>query len=63
MTRHTPLQLIKEAKQIAKDHNCYVTEKGGKYSVYRKSAIPTYLGTRSTPAALRTLVCKVTNFR
>lgn len=62
MTRHTPLQKLKEAKQIARDHGCFVVEKADKYLVYRQGARPIYLGTRGTPSALRTFVCKVTNF-
>jgi hypothetical protein len=63
MTRHSPLQQLKEAKQIAIDHGCFVTEKGGKFSVYRKMPMRlVYLGSRSSPEGLRQLVCKVTNF-
>lgn len=63
-TVRDPRQLLKEARQIAADHGCIVSEKGGKYLVYRKT--PThqvYLGSRGTPAALRAFVCTVTNFR
>lgn len=58
-----PIQVIKEAKQIARDHGCFVVEKAGRFLVYRRT--PTrnvYLGYRTDPAALRALVCTVTNF-
>ena len=66
--RHSPLQQLKEAKQIALDHGCFVVEKPGergtRYLLYRKQTPNnTYLGQRSSPEALRALVCKVTNFR
>lgn len=58
-----PIQVLKEAKQIARDHGCFVQEKGGRYLVYRQTpARPVYLGSRGTPDSLRAYVCKVTNF-
>jgi hypothetical protein len=63
MTRHSPQQQLKEAKQIAQDHGCFVVEKGKEYQLYRRLATRNaYIGKRSTPAALRSFVCKVTNF-
>lgn len=63
-TARNPIQVIKEAKQIASDHGCFVSEKGGRFHVYRKTATrPVWLGSRGTPESLRALVCKVTNFR
>ena len=63
MTRHSPLQQLKEAKQIAQDHGCFVAERGGQYLLYRKTfPRPTFVGARGTPEALRRLVCKATNF-
>lgn len=62
-TQRNPIQVLKEAKQIARDHGCFVVEKTGKYLVYRRT--PTcnvYVGARGTPDSLRTFVCKVTNF-
>lgn len=62
-TARNPLQVLKEAKRIAADHGCIVSEKGGKYLVYRKTPMrPVYLGSRGTPEALRAFVCRVTNF-
>lgn len=62
-TTRNPIRVIKEAKQIAKDHGCVVSERGGKFIVYRLTPDrPVYLGSRSTPTALRAYVCKVTNF-
>ena len=64
MIRHTPLQILKQAKQIASDHNCFVAEKNNEYSLFRKMApSPVFIGKRSTPAALHRLVCKATNFQ
>ena len=62
-TTCNPLQVIKEAKQIAHDHGCFVVEKAGRFLVYRKTQTRNvYLGYRSEPAALRAYVCQVTNF-
>lgn len=62
-TARNPLQVLKEAKQIAADHGCIVSEKNGKYLVYRKTPMrQVYLGMRGTPEALRAFVCSVTNF-
>jgi len=64
MTRHSPIQQLKEARQIALDHGCFVCEKGGKYLVYRKTPMrPVYLGSRGTPETLRRFVCQVTHFQ
>lgn len=63
MPRHTPQKQFKEAKQIASDHGCFVVEKGGRYLVYRRTPMrPVYLGARSSASALRSFICKVTNF-
>lgn len=63
MTRHSPIQQLKEAKQIATDYGCRVSEKGGRYLVFRiVSGRAVYLGARSNPETLRKFVCKVTNF-
>lgn len=69
MTRyHTPLQQLKEAKQIARDHGLFVVEKQdgrGKtaYLRYRENRpANTYIGRRSSPAGIRALVCKAANF-
>ncbi len=62
-TARNPIQLIKEAKQIARDHGCFIVEKTGRFLLYRRT--PTcnvFVGSRSEPAALRAYVCKVTNF-
>lgn len=62
-TPRNPIQVLKEAKQIARDHGCFVVEKAGRYLVYRKTpGRVVYLGFRSTPETLRPFVCKVTNF-
>ena len=63
MTRHSPLQQLKEAKQIAQDHGCFVSERGGRYLLYRKTTPrPTLVGHCVTPEALRRMVCRATNF-
>jgi len=63
MTRHSPLQKFKQAKQIAQDHGLTIVEKPGDYRLYRKMALRiVFVGRRSTPEALYALVCKATNF-
>ena len=67
--RHNPLQVLHEAKQIARDGGCFVTEKRETadrtvYLLYRVcSPKNVFIGKRSDPAALRALVCRATNFR
>ncbi|THF61434.1 hypothetical protein E6C76_20350 [Pseudothauera nasutitermitis] len=66
--RHTPLQQLKEAKQIARDHGLFVAEKKDirghtAYLLYRET--PTrnvFVGKRSSPEGIRALVCKAANF-
>lgn len=65
--RHTPLQQVKEAKQIARDHGCFVVEKadpkGPVFLLYRQMpGHNVFIGRRTTPAGIRTLVCKATGF-
>ena len=61
MPRHSPLQQLKEAKQIARDSGCQISERGGHYLVYRIVAgRPVYLGSRGTPETLRSFVRQVT---
>lgn len=63
-TARNPIQLIKEAKQIAKDHGCFVAEKAGEFFVYRKThSCNVFVGKRRDPAQLRALVCRLTGFR
>lgn len=63
MTIRTPQQQLKEAEQIAQAHGCFIVKRAAMYLVFRKTTIkPTYVGARSTPEALRKLVCAVTNF-
>lgn len=67
-TERNPLQVLKEAKQIALDHGCFVYEKrdpkGTRYLVYRKlQTRNVYLGQRFTVTKLRSFVCKVTGFK
>lgn len=63
MTRHSLLQKFKDAKQIASDHGLLVVEKAGRYLVYRRLALRNeFISHRSSPEALHTLVCKLTNF-
>lgn len=63
--RHSPLQQVKEAKQIARDHGLYVVEKrtttGIDYLLYRETG-RAYIGKRTSPAGIRSLVCKAANF-
>lgn len=65
--RHSPLQQLKEAKQIARDHGLFVVEKaerdGTSYLLYREQQpTNTLIGRRSSPSGIRNLVCKVANF-
>lgn len=68
MTRpRTPLQLVKEAKQIARDHHLFVVEKpdakGIDYLLYRQQTPGNvFIGRRRSPEGIRALVCKVANF-
>ena len=52
---------LTEARQLASAHGCMVIDRGGKYLVYRKTADrPVFVGSRSTPEALRAFVRRVT---
>lgn len=69
MTRHSPLQQLKEAKQIAQDHGlkvveCPITLGKTDYVVYRQlpDGRRTRLGKRSSPQGLRKYVADLTNF-
>lgn len=54
---HTPLQQYKEARQIAADNNMIVSEKGGRYSLYRKTSMrPVWLGSRTDIGEFRRFV-------
>lgn len=55
MTRADPL--LAEARRIAREGGCFVSEKDGAYRVFRKTAArAVYLGYRTTPSALRQFV-------
>lgn len=65
--QHSPLQQIKEAKQIARDHGMFVAEKRHgdttRYLLYRCAEPHNVLiGTRGTPEALRRLVARCADF-
>lgn len=63
-TPRNPIQVIKEAKQIASDHGCFVAERGGRFHLYRQTgARPAWCGSAALPASLLSLVKRVTNFR
>lgn len=63
MTRHSLLSKFKQARQIAHDHGLLVVEKSGRFLVYRRLAMRNeFIAHRSSPDALHTLVCKLTNF-
>lgn len=60
-----PIQILKEAKQIARDHGCFVVEKadpkGTRYLVYRKLFDRNEcVGSRFSVTSLHKLVRKVT---
>lgn len=67
--RHSPLQQLIEAKQIARDHGYFVVERAAKngvrYLLYRQNRFGanTYIGQRASCEAIRALVCRVTNFQ
>lgn len=69
MTRHTPLQQLKEARQIAKDHGLVVVDikaAPGKteHVVYRltPNGQRVRLGKRATAEGLRNYVAKLAGF-
>lgn len=68
MVRHSPLQLVKEAKQIARDHGLRLvecpTKTGTEYVLYRKlfGRDDVRLGKRSTPAGIRKYVADVAGY-
>jgi len=69
MTRHSPAQQLKEARQIARDHGLVLFEKPiepGKtiYIVYRMlpNGRKTFLGKRGTPEGARAYVAELANF-
>lgn len=65
-TPRNPIQVIKEAKQIAADHGCFVAERGGRFHLYRRTGAhtpPAWCGSAALPASLLLLVKRVTNFR
>lgn len=69
MRLHTPLQRLREARQIAVDYGMDVTEsktaKGETvYRLHRKvDGCAVWLGQRKSPDGIRSLVCKHANFR
>lgn len=68
MRRHSPLQQLKEAKTIAREHGLFIAEKTVKgrcrYLLYRSRPHGgnVYIGQRGTCEGIRALVCQVTNF-
>lgn len=59
MRQRNPLQVLKEAKQIALDHAMFVVEKGGKFLVYRVcKPRNVYLGSRGSVEGLRAFVAR-----
>jgi hypothetical protein len=68
--RHTPLQQLKEARQIALDYGCYLAEKKDPrgrvlYLLFRRNPNPNsvkrgiYLGRRGSPAGILAFVHRV----
>ena len=61
---HSPAEMVRQAKQIATDHGCFVSERDGRYRVFRKTGTnPAWCGSAVKPAALLSLVKRITNFR
>lgn len=59
-----PLQVLKEARQIASDYDLTIIEKAGRFHVYCNTQTGLdWQGQRGQPQALRALVCKAANFR
>lgn len=58
MRQDSGRQQFKQAQIIAREHNMFVVDKGDLFLLYRKADRPVFLGKRSTPAALRTLVTR-----
>jgi len=64
MADRNPLQVLKEARQIAADYGCTISERGGRYSIYRKTPTrPVWCGSCRDVNALNRLVRKITGFR
>lgn len=68
MASHTPLQQLKQAKQIALDHGMFIAEKKERdttlYLLYRATTPRnTFIGRRSSPSGIRTLVTKAASCR
>ncbi|MFA7278610.1 MAG: hypothetical protein WC100_00780 [Sterolibacterium sp.] len=66
--QHSPLQQIKEARQIAKDFNLFLSEKkiGDRtdYLLFRiTGGGHVFIGKRSSPAGIRQFVAQVANCR
>lgn len=61
--RHGPIQQLKEAKQLARDHGCFVLERGDTYLLYRvQPGGNVLIGRRKSCAGIRRLVCRATDF-
>ena len=57
--QRTDAQAWKETQQFCKDYNMFISEKGGKYHLYRKMPNrPVYLGSRGSVEGIRSLVEK-----
>ena len=57
----TPAQTLREARNLASNNGCFVSDKDGKWLVYRKTDVRlVYLGQRSTPDALYRFVRNLT---
>lgn len=62
MRQDSPRQQFKQAQTIATEHGMFVVDKGDRFLLYRKSADrPVFLGKRTSPDALRTLVTRCAN--
>lgn len=63
-SQRNPLQMVREAKQIAQDNGCFVSERDGRFRVFRKTSTrPAWCGSAVKPEALLSLVKRITNFR
>lgn len=63
MVQRNPLQVLKEAKQIAQDHAMFVVERSGKFLLYRVGKPNNiYVGSRASVTGLRSFVARCAKF-
>lgn len=59
-----PMQVYREACQLARDHGCFVIHRSDSYVLYRRQPDRNvFIGRRTTAAGLRRLVCNAIGSR